>query len=117
MRLFHSLANHLSFTAVANELHLSQSGVSIQIKRLTESVGIPLIEKIGKKIYLTDAGRELYAATDDVLNRLELLNEDLQDMGQNIQALLVRAVLELIQPGYCGCGQFFYRFILSVNPV
>jgi DNA-binding transcriptional LysR family regulator len=88
MRLFHSLATHLSFTAVANELHLSQSGVSIQIKRLTESVGIPLIEKIGKKIYLTDAGRELFAATDDVLNRLELLNEDIEDMGQNIKGPL-----------------------------
>jgi DNA-binding transcriptional LysR family regulator len=88
MRLFHSLANHLSFTAVANELHLSQSGVSIQIKRLSESVGIPLIEKIGKKIYLTDAGRELFAATDDVLNRLELLSEDIQDMEQNIKGPL-----------------------------
>ena len=88
MRLFHSLATHLSFTAAANELHLSQSGVSIQIKRLAESVGIPLIDKIGKKIYLTDAGRELFAATDDVLNRLELLNEDIEDMGQNIKGPL-----------------------------
>ena len=88
MRLFHSLATHLSFTAVANELHLSQSGVSIQIKRLAESVGIPLVDKIGKKIYLTDAGRELFAATDDVLNRLELLNEDIQDMEQNIKGPL-----------------------------
>lgn len=88
MRLFHSLATHLSFTAVANELHLSQSGVSIQIKRLAESVGTPLIEKIGKKIYLTDAGRELFAATDDVLNRLELLNHDIQDMGETIKGPL-----------------------------
>lgn len=88
MRLFHSLATHLSFTAVANELHLSQSGVSIQIKRLAESVGIPLVEKIGKKIFLTDAGRQLYEATDDVLNRLELLNEDIQDMGKSIKGPL-----------------------------
>ncbi|WP_299872325.1 LysR family transcriptional regulator [uncultured Cocleimonas sp.] len=88
MRLFHSLATHLSFTAVAKELHLSQSGVSIQIKRLAESVGIPLIEKIGKKIYLTDAGKELYAATDDILNRLDLLNSDIQDMGENIKGPL-----------------------------
>ena len=88
MRLFHSLATHLSFTAVANELHLSQSGVSIQIKRLAESVGTPLVEKIGKKIYLTDAGRELFAATDDVLNRLELLNHNIQDMGENIKGPL-----------------------------
>ncbi|MFW2438026.1 MAG: LysR family transcriptional regulator [Arenicellales bacterium] len=88
MRLFHSLATHLSFTAAANELHLSQSGVSIQIKRLAESVGIPLIEKIGKKIYLTDAGRELFAATDDVLSRLELLNEDIEDMEQKIKGPL-----------------------------
>ncbi|KAG1694665.1 HTH-type transcriptional activator CmpR [Nymphon striatum] len=88
MRLFHSLATHLSFTAVAKELHLSQSGVSIQIKRLAESVGTPLIEKIGKKIYLTDAGKQLFAATDDVLNRLEMLNHDIQDMGDNIKGPL-----------------------------
>lgn len=88
MRLFHSLATHLSFTAVAKELHLSQSGVSIQIKRLAESVGTPLIEKIGKKIYLTDAGKQLFAATDDVLNRLEMLNHDIQDMGENIKGPL-----------------------------
>lgn len=88
MRLFHSLAKHLSFTAVANELHLSQSGVSIQIKRLSETVGIPLIEKIGKKIYLTDAGKELFYATDDVLTRLELFNEDIQDMERNISGPL-----------------------------
>jgi len=88
MRLFHSLAKHLSFTAVAKELHLSQSGVSIQIKRLSETVGIPLIEKIGKKIYLTDAGRELFYATDDVLSRLELFNEDIQDMERKISGPL-----------------------------
>lgn len=88
MRLFHCLASHLSFTKVAKELHLSQSGVSIQIKRLAESVGIPLIEKIGKKIYLTDAGRELFVAADDVLNRLELLSKDIQDMEENIRGSL-----------------------------
>lgn len=88
MRLFHSLATHLSFTAVANELHLSQSGVSIQIKRLSESVGIPLIEKMGRKIYLTHAGRQLFEATDDVLKRLELLNKDIQDMEETIKGPL-----------------------------
>lgn len=88
MRLFHSLANHLSFTAVAKELHLSQSGVSIQIKRLADTVGTPLIEKIGKKIFLTDAGREFFAATDDVLNRLELLSEDIDDIDQKIKGPL-----------------------------
>lgn len=88
MRLFHSLATHLSFTAVANELHLSQSAVSIQIKRLAESVGVPLVEKIGKKIFLTDAGRELFATANDVLNRLETFNEDIQDMGKNVKGPL-----------------------------
>ena len=88
MRLFQSLATHLSFTAAAKELHLSQSGVSIQIKRLSESMGISLIDKIGKKIYLTDAGKELFEATNDVLNRLESLNEDIQDMGKTIKGPL-----------------------------
>jgi len=73
LRLFRSLGTHLSFTRVAEELHLTQPAVSIQIKRLEESVGLPLVEHMGKKLYLTDAGRELFEASGDVLERMRVL--------------------------------------------
>ena len=72
LRLFYSVGKHLSFTRAAEELHLTQPAVSIQIKRLEESIGIPLTEQLGKRLFLTDAGRELFEACRDVLDRLRV---------------------------------------------
>lgn len=88
LRLFNSLGKHLSFTRAAEELHLTQPAVSIQIKRLEESVGMPLVEQMGKKIFLTSVGKELYAATKDVLDRLKVLNEDVIGMQEGIRGPL-----------------------------
>lgn len=60
LKVFESVARNLSYTRAADELHLSQPGVSMQIRQLEENVGIPLFEQLGKKTYLTEAGRELY---------------------------------------------------------
>jgi len=57
--IFEAVARHLSYTRAAQELHLSQPAVSMQIRQLEENVGLPLFEQLGKKIYLTEAGREL----------------------------------------------------------
>ena len=84
LRLFLSLGKHLSFTRAAQELHLTQPAVSIQIKRLEESVGIPLVEKMGKKIFLTSAGKEFFSASQDVMDRLKVLSEDLTGMEKGI---------------------------------
>ena len=60
LRVFDSVARNLNFTRAAEEMHLTQPAVSMQIKQLEEGVGLPLFEQLGKKIYLTEAGRELY---------------------------------------------------------
>lgn len=60
LSVFESVARHLSFTRAAEELFLTQPAVSMQIKQLEENVGLPLFEQLGKKIFLTEAGRELY---------------------------------------------------------
>ncbi|MGV6850698.1 MAG: LysR family transcriptional regulator, partial [bacterium] len=88
LRLFSSLGKHLSFTRVAEELHLTQPAVSIQIKRLEENIGIPLVEQMGKQIYLTDAGKYLFEAASEILNRLETMNEDISDMDSGIKGAL-----------------------------
>lgn len=74
LRLFEAVARHSSFTRAAEEVHLSQPAVSIQVKRLEENVGLALFEQVGKRITLTEAGRELYAASKDVLGRLSELD-------------------------------------------
>ena len=59
LSVFEAVARHLSYSRAAQEMHLTQPAVSMQIKQLEENVGMPLFEQLGKKIYLTEAGREL----------------------------------------------------------
>lgn len=70
LSVFESVARHGSFTRAAEELYMAQPTVSVQMRKLTETVGLPLFEQIGKKIYLTDAGRELQAVCRDMFQTL-----------------------------------------------
>ncbi|MCB1877801.1 MAG: LysR family transcriptional regulator [Chromatiales bacterium] len=58
LRVFECAARLLNFTRTAEELHLSQPAVSMQIKEMEENVGLPLFERIGNKLFLTHAGKE-----------------------------------------------------------
>jgi DNA-binding transcriptional LysR family regulator len=59
LKVFWAVAKNLNYTRAAEELYLSQSTVSIQVKKLEEELGIELLEQLGKKIYLTQAGVSL----------------------------------------------------------
>lgn len=59
LKVFETVARHLSFSRAAEELHLTQPAVSTQVKDLERHAGLPLFEQLGRKIYLTVAGREL----------------------------------------------------------
>ena len=59
LRIFLTLAEYKSVTAVAKILHVTQPTVSMQLKELTDTIGIPLYEIVSKKLYLTPAGQEL----------------------------------------------------------
>lgn len=59
LRVFESVARHLSFSRAAEELHLTQPAVSMQVKLLEDMAGLPLTEQLGKKIHLTAAGNEV----------------------------------------------------------
>ncbi len=81
LKVFESAARHLSYTRAAKELHLSQPGVSMQIKQLEETIGLPLFEQIGKKMHLTHAGREIYAYSQSIghlLDEAEIVLEELK---------------------------------------
>jgi len=67
LRAFEAVARLLSFSRTAEELRISQPAVSKQIRLLQEQVGLPLLEQLGKKVFLTEAGRELYATCADWL--------------------------------------------------
>ena len=70
LSVFEAVARHGSFTRAAEELYMAQPTVSVQIKKLTETIGLPLFEQIGKRIHLTEAGRELNDACRDIFRLL-----------------------------------------------
>ncbi|GAB4126390.1 MAG: LysR family transcriptional regulator [Sideroxydans sp.] len=59
LQVFECVARHLSHSRAAQELYLSQPAVSMQIKQAEQIVGLPLFEQSGKRLFLTEAGREL----------------------------------------------------------
>ena len=80
LRLFSGLARHMNMTRAAEEAHVTPSAFSIQVKQLSEGLGLPLHEQVGKRLFLTDAGRAVAAASRDVLERLDLLGMELAEM-------------------------------------
>jgi len=93
LTLFKAVAQHLSFTRAAAELCLTQPAVSFQIKQLEYHIGMSLFEQIGKRIYLTDAGHELYAACEDIFARIEGLERTLIELQGTIKGQLKLSVV------------------------
>jgi LysR family transcriptional regulator, low CO2-responsive transcriptional regulator len=85
LKVFETAARHQSFTRAAEELFLTQPTVSIQMKQLAQTVGLPLFEKLGKQLFLTEAGQELLATCKGIFEQLdqyEMLVADLQGMAK-----------------------------------
>ena len=59
LHIFEAVARFSSISRAANELHLTQPAVSMQVKQLEDQIGLPLLEQIGKRLFLTEAGAEL----------------------------------------------------------
>ena len=72
LKVFESVARHLSFTRAAEELHLTQPAVSTQVRKLEEHAGLALFEQFGKKIYLTAAGAELLDISRGIIHQFEV---------------------------------------------
>ena len=82
LRVFEASARLGSFTRAAQELHMAQPTASVQIRKLTETVGLPLFEQMGNRIYLTDAGQRLYEGCRHVFDAFSLLDSMLSDMRE-----------------------------------
>ncbi len=76
LQAFDSAARHLSFTRAAEDLMLTQSGVSRQISNLETYLGVRLFERIGSRLVLTDAGAAYAADVRQTLDRLEEVSID-----------------------------------------
>ncbi|GAB3203996.1 DNA-binding transcriptional LysR family regulator [Pontibacter aydingkolensis] len=91
--VFLKITQTQSITKAAEELHLTQPAVSIQLKNLQDQFDIPLTEVIGRKIFITDFGKEIAAAAEKILNEVHAINyKTLAYKGQLIGRLKITVV-------------------------
>ena len=92
LQVFEKVATHLNYSRAAEELYLSQPAVSMQIKQLEVNIGLPLFEQMGKKIFLTEAGRELFHYSRNIAQQLaevEAVFDEMKGLGQGRLTLSV----------------------------
>jgi DNA-binding transcriptional LysR family regulator len=82
LRAFRVLARTGSFTQTARELHLTQSGISHSMKALETETGCRLLDRLGKKVVLTQAGEQLLQHTEKILSEMETARESLKQLGK-----------------------------------
>ncbi len=80
MRVFEAVARLGSFTRAGEETHMAQPTVSVLMKKLSETVGVPLIEHVDRRVRLTPAGTELYATCRRVFQNFVELDEAIADI-------------------------------------
>jgi len=80
LAVFESAARLGSFTRAAEALHLAQPTVSSQVKKLSETLGMPLFEQIGKKVHLTASGAALLDGCHEVFSALDRIETALSGL-------------------------------------
>lgn len=111
LEVFETITRLGSFTRAAEELCVTQPTVSMQIKKLTDAIGLPLFEQIGKKMYLTEAGRELHQACHGIfehLTQFEMIAADMKGLKAGKLRLAVVTTAEYFAPRLLGmfCQQY-----------
>ncbi len=105
LKVFESVARLLNFTRASEELHLTQPTVSMQIKELTSAVGLPLFEQIGRKNFLTDAGRELLVTAREIADtwdRFEMAANNLQGLRRGKLRIAIVTTAKYFVPRLLG---------------
>ncbi len=95
LRGFRSAARHLSFTRAAQELHVTQSAISREIKTLEDQIGKPLFQRVHRGLRLTRAGEELYRATDDALALIDAAANRIAGSGSALAVATTTALASL----------------------
>lgn len=105
LRLFAAVAQEGSISRAAERLCLTQPTLSAQLRQLTDQVGLPLYEVIGRRLHLTEAGEVLLASADEVAGTLERLEEEIaarRGLTQGRLKLAVVSTAEYFMPRLLG---------------
>ena len=82
LRAFLMVASKGSFTKAAKELHLTQSAVSHAMKALEEDLGCRLLDRVGKKVLLTQAGEQFHERAETIFREMMLARSELNKLGE-----------------------------------
>lgn len=74
LQVFLKVTQTKSITRAAEELHLTQPAVSVQLRNFQDQFDIPLTEVIGRKLYITDFGKEVAVAAENIINQIQDIN-------------------------------------------
>lgn len=74
LQIFLKIVQTESVTKASEELHLTQPAVSIQLKNFQDQFEIPLTEVVGRRIFITDFGREIAEAAENIINQVYAIN-------------------------------------------
>jgi DNA-binding transcriptional LysR family regulator len=86
LRVFEAVVRQGGYTRAAAELDLAQPTVSVQVKKLTETIGAPLLEQSGRRVRLTAAGHALHEACHDLFATLATLEDVLAGLRAGKEA-------------------------------
>ncbi len=105
LQVFEAIVRLGSFTRAAEELFLTQPTVSMQIRKLTDVMGLPLFEHVGRNVEPTEAGLELYEACRrmfETLSNLEMKVADLKGMRRGRLRMCVVSTAGYLAPEMLG---------------
>ncbi|HEY0843898.1 MAG TPA: LysR family transcriptional regulator [Noviherbaspirillum sp.] len=92
LQVFMAVAEHRNITAAARACHVTQPTVSMQLKELSEAVGLPLYEQIGKRLHLTAAGEALAETSRAIVDEWARLEQTVEAMKGHTKGRLRVAV-------------------------
>ena len=114
LQIFLKVVQTQSVTKASEELFLTQPAVSIQLKNFQDQFDIPLTEVVGRKLYVTDFGREIAVAAENILNQVHAINNNtLAFKGQ----LTGRLKISVVSTGKYVMPYFLTDFIKKNNGV
>lgn len=105
LQVFAAVARHASYTRAAEELHLTQPAVFTQVKQLEDALGAVLLDRIGKRLFLTEAGQAVLATARETLEgieRLEMQLADLQGLRRGRLRLAIVSTAQYFLPRLLG---------------
>ncbi|MDQ7073339.1 MAG: LysR family transcriptional regulator [Gammaproteobacteria bacterium] len=110
-KIFETVAQQLSYTRAAELLYLSQPAVSMQIKQLENEIEMPLFERMGKKLFLTEAGEELLVYARSIIQQLDELDDVFNELrGSNKGRLTIAVATTANYFALKLLGEFYQRF-------